>query len=173
MKIKPAPAHLAIASLEREIKNNWDTIGLLETAVLDAGSAWIREMALQGQRLTHLKTQLPHGDWLPWCETQSALGVSYDRINQCMRVAANLERVQELDGNASLRQVLAICAAKELTEATPPKRWPAYLEGLNRYAKFRDYVKTCPLKDWPPEGVDKLREDFEPTARELWPERFA
>lgn len=156
------------SSLSQDIKRSWENIALLEERLFESGAEWIREIAIQGQRLIDLKAQLKHGEWLPWCDTQN---VTYQRINRCMRVAANLSRVINLDSSSSLRRVLAICQANDDPEpdAKEPKRWPAYIEAHHRTSKLLAVFRKSPITQWPSEGVDQLKKDLLPIVTTLWP----
>lgn len=154
----------------REIRECWEVIENLETNLLEKGNEWIREMALQGQRLTHIKTQLKHGEWLPWVEAN--FPGRYQRINHCMRIAANLSRVANLTATDSLRQALSLCAPERqvATEQTGPKRWPSPVEANAKLAKFVGYVEKHPVKDWPHEQQEVAREKLLPVVSVLWPQ---
>ncbi len=154
----------------REIRDNWEVIESLETNLLDKGNEWIREMALQGQRLIHAKTQLKHGDWMPWVE--ASFPGKYQRINHCMRIASNLSRVTNLTASESLRQVLALCAPDK-PSAGEPKRWPAPIEANYRLSKFVGFVEDHPVAGWPQESKDATREMLLPINKALYPEKFA
>lgn len=155
----------------REIADNWEGIERLEAQVFEKGTEWIREMALQGQRLIHLKTQMKHGEWLPWCERN--LAGRYEKAKQCMRIATNWERVPNLDQATSLRQALALCAEKTADDdGTEPRRWPPAIEAGLKLAKFVGYVERFPVTTWPPENQAKAREELLPVAKQLWPEKF-
>jgi hypothetical protein len=155
----------------REIRENWEVIEALESNLLVQGNQWILEMALQGQRLIHVKTQLKHGDWLPWCEAQAP--GRYAKINQCMKIAANFERVKNLSEAESLRQALALCAQDRPVANGEPKHWPAPVEANAKLAKFVGFVEKHPVTQWPAEQQEAAREKLLPIARWLWPERFA
>lgn len=51
-------------------------------------------------------------------------------------------------------------------------RWPPYMESLRRFARLKKVLDAQPIKTWPDDGIDRLRADIEPIARDLWPERF-
>jgi len=163
---------IALKNDAREIQTNWETIDLLERQVTDKGTEWIREMALQGQRLIHVKTQLRHGDWLPWCEAH--VGVPYQKVNQCMVIAANFTRVQNLQSSESLRQALLLCAHTAHVETkTEPRRWAPFIEANLKLTKYVGYVERFPVASWPSESQQAAREKLLPVVAALWPDKFA
>ena len=152
----------------REIRECWEVIENLETNLLEKGNEWIREMALQGQRLTHIKTQLKHGEWLPWVE--ATFPGRYQKINHCMRIASNLSRVANLTAAESLRHALSLCTAQRQASGDQVKHWPESVEANAKLAKFVGYVEKHPVKDWPAEQQDAAREKLAPVVAVLWPE---
>lgn len=167
---------IALKNLAREIANNWETCDLLEQQTTENFMAWIRELALQGQRLIHVKTQQTrHGDWMPWCEAHCP--VPYWKINRCMVIAANFTRVENSSGVESMRQVLALCrhAPPEESDpsAPPPRRWAPAIEANLKLSKLCGYVERFPITTWPTESQDAAREKLLPMAAALWPAKFA
>lgn len=154
----------------REVNHNWEVIELLEKNLLQQGNEWIQEMALQGKRLLAIKAGLKHGQWLPWVEANCP--GRYEKVKQCVRIAANWERVPGLSQAESLRQALALCQPNEPNAATETKRWPAHIEAGLRLSKFVGFVDRCPIEQWPEESQEKAREELLPVVTVLWPERF-
>lgn len=155
----------------RDIRENWETLDLLEKNLLERGNEWVREMALQGQRLMAIKADLKHGDWLPWVDANCP--GRYAKVKQCMRIATHWESVPELSAATSLRQALALCEAKpEGEDDTKPKHWPPHIEATLKLSKFVGYVSRFPIESWPIESKAKAKEELLPIAKDLWPERF-
>jgi hypothetical protein len=146
----------------------------LEKKTLASCSDWLREALLQGDDLNAARASCKHGDWLDWLKTHCPL-VHYRKANRYMHLAANLTRVSNLAGADSLRQALQLCDVpvdSETDDITPTRRWPLPVEALGRLSKFTGLLSRCPISKWPGPQRDKLREDLQPVARELWPEKF-
>jgi hypothetical protein len=160
-------------NLKRVILSNWETLDLLESSVLDKGNEWIKEMALQGQRLLEIKEGLKHGEWKPWIEANFPR--RYDQIVRCMRIASHWNTVPELSAATSLRQALALCESKSPEESassasSSTKHWPPHIEATLKLSKFVGYVERFPIETWPAETTDKAREELLPLVKQLWPE---
>jgi hypothetical protein len=164
---------LELPSLARKIISREETIKALERHTADQAAAWLREIILQGQDLIRARSKCKHGDWQDWLAANCP-ETSYIKATRYMRVAANAQRFKDLSSARSLRQALALCDEdnQDGHSARSIRRWPIYLEAISRVAKFVGYVERCPIKEWPEQGVEKLRKELLPVASELWPSRF-
>jgi len=171
--LKPgAPRHQELVQLAREINDRQATIETLRQHAFKGCSAWICEVALQGQALIKVKQALAHGTWLEWLKVHCPF--SHDTASTYIRVATNFEDAKNLPEGTSIRQALDLLTRPAKQEhLAPAAPMPPYLEGLGRISKFCGYVFSHPVKDWPEEGKQKARQDLEPIVRELWPERFS
>lgn len=175
--IKPgSERHELLHKLAREINSREDAISKLKEKFTRAGSEFLSEVLIQGQALLQTKSALPHGLWLEWLKANCPL-VSIRSAQVYMRLASNTQRAAYFGQVDSLREALLLCAMNKTENSGADKKhesktWPPYLEALGKVSKFVGYVERFPVHDWPDEGKDKLRQDLEPVARELWPERF-
>ena len=162
-----------LITMAREINEREDTIQSMKEKTLAAAHAWIAEVCLQGQSLLKAKSLLTHGLWMDWLRIHCPK-ISQWTANAYMRVAANWGRVTKDEDAAvlSLRAALVLCSEKGDPAPKNSRSYPGYLEVLCRVGKFTDLVQKHPLANWPDEGLQKLRIDLEPIARELWPELF-
>lgn len=160
-----------LVTLARVCNDRENTIALLASKTHASASEWLAEAILQGADLIAAKARLKHGQWLDWLKAHCP-SIHYLKANRYMRLAENLSRVKDLTEAGSLREALALCDAPVEPSKEQSKQWPAYMEGIRRWSKLRNFIAAHPIKEWPPEGVECLREDVEPVARELWPERF-
>jgi hypothetical protein len=129
-----------------------------------------------GQKLIQAKLRCVPGTWLEWLKGHCTLSERSAQVY--MRLASNPQRAA---GAGSIRQALALLTEGEEapSEAKPEREIPAYLMALDRVSKLCGYLQRQRPKDapellgWmPEEGRQKLREDLEPVARELWPGRI-
>jgi hypothetical protein len=148
--------------VQREI-----TIRSLLAATLERANQTILEIILQGNDLSAAKAIMPHGAWLPWLAAQ---GIASRSAQRYMAIAANTPHVAHLEKAQSLRDLLAMCELEGAEAKAEPKRWPIYMEGLNRASRFFGYVQRYPLGTWPAEGRTKLKEELRPIVLDLWPE---
>jgi hypothetical protein len=155
-------------TLGRRIKDREEAIQLLKKqAIKDCNNA-VCEALLQGQDLLEAKKLCGHGNFVEWLDTHCP-ELSARTAQRYMLLAANTTRVSHLEEAASIRAALALCEVEEQAERREPKRWPAFLEAIQRFDKFCGYVHRNPLSAWPAEGLDKLREQMLPIAAALWP----
>jgi hypothetical protein len=162
-----------LSVIARRINEREDGIEAIGKQINGKGSELVCEALLQGKDFAFVKSQLPHGHWLPWLKDNYCK--SADRAQAYMRLA-NSTHTKQLEGSVSIRQALAL-----LEEGTPsdgaqlkpnPKSWPAYINGLGRFSKFVGFIERHPLEQWPSEGLDQLKEDLLPIASRLWPAAF-
>lgn len=171
MKLALRP-NAELTALARGINSRESTLMGIEKRTLDSVAEWLREALLQGADLLRARAQLKHGDWLDWL-VANCPAVHYLKANRYMHLAANLSRVRNLTGAESLRQALELCGIPvDRPESAGTKQWPPYLEAIGRLSKFRGFLKQHPLAKMPAEGLDKIREDLQPIAAQLWPEKF-
>lgn len=164
---------IKLNDLARRINQRESQIEVLKKQTIDQANAAICEALLQGKDLLAAKAMCKHGEWLDWISAHCpALSVS--TINRYMRVATMYSTKKELIAAESLRAALLLCTEdKPGSEGTQqPRTWPPFQEGMGKAWKFVEYVKRHPLGQWPGDTVAALREDLEPVAKELWPERF-
>ncbi len=165
-----------LTKLAREINDREEVITATQSQAFDRTSAWLCEIALQGQTLLKVKELLKHGDFIPWIAAHCPL-VSDRQARKYMRVAANWSSGAKVEGAKNLREALQLCAGNEEGESgearSQAKSWPPFLEAIGRFGKFATYIERNPLLNWPLEGREKLREKMEPIAMALWPDKFA
>lgn len=159
-----------LSSMARRINAREETIGQLKRRALNSAAETIGEVLLQGQDLLAVKRSMPHGQWLSWLSVHCPI-IKERMAQRYMQLAANPSRVSDLMETGSLRQALL------LLEENPEKKgqtkqWPPYLEAIGRLSKLAGYMKRFPVEQWPDEGLEKFREDLEPIAARLWPDKF-
>ncbi len=165
-----------LTKLAREINGREEVIVATQNQACERTSAWLCEVALQGQALLKVREWLKHGDFLPWIKTHCPL-IGERQIRNYMRVALNWSTGANVEGAKNLKEALRLCMENDSEESpgsarAPAKRWPPFLEGIGRFGKFALYVERNPLLNWPVEGREKLREKMEPIATALWPDKF-
>jgi hypothetical protein len=171
-KLTNSSRNAELISLARGISRREQTLLGLEEKTMADCAEWLREAILQGADLNAARARLKHGEWLDWLKVNCST-VHYLKANRYMHLAANLSRVKDLTGAESLRQALALCgvpvegAPKEIGQGSLP-----YIEGISKCNKFVSFLGRHELSSWPPEGRAQLKEDLEPIAKQLWPERF-
>lgn len=154
---------LALQTLARQINDREETIDSLRSRVEETLRQAAPEIILQGQALIAAKAHVKHGDWLPWLKAH------------CPKVSErNARRYMTRATNATLSDYYhLLCNVEEEHKATPDSRqWLPYVEALGRVARFRAYLSRFPISNWPAPGRQKLKEELEPIARELWPDQF-
>src|SRR5947209_3011889 len=139
---------------------------------LTAAGNLVSEMALQGQDLFAIKSNIVHGEWMDLFES-NRLRISYKKAQRYMRVATRLKDGQ-VQSASSLREALALCQGdEEQTQSTEPvQRWPAPTEGISRAGKFVSFIERHPIERWPDVCVERLRTQMRPIAAKLWPDLF-
>ena len=45
-------------------------------------------------------------------------------------------------------------------------------EGVRRFSRVVEFASKHPIKEWPDEGRDELRNQLQPIVQALWPEKF-
>jgi hypothetical protein len=166
------PTRLDLHRLANEINDREKAIDQLKRATIGKAGEAVTEAILQGQALIKAKANIPHGLWLDWLKANCP-NISQPSASRYMTIAANYSRVNNIEGAESLRQALALCSLDEHGKPKEIKQWPADLLGLNRLSKFVGFVSNHPINAWPEGSRDQLRQDMEPIARQLWPERWA
>ncbi len=162
---------LKLKNVTREIENNWETIDLLGEKTIEAIGEYLKECALQGQRLAPLKAQLGHGNWMTWCDAN--FPGRYKLIQRCLRVAANWTYLTNLNEPVGLHRALALLAERnEKESAGEGKQWPGPIEANLKLSKFVGYVARFPIRDWPEPSREAAREQLQPVAAALWPDKF-
>ena len=175
MKELPATTQRELTSLSRAINAREETIQAKLRHAVIAINETLAEALLQGADLIKSKALCKSGDWQTWLAV-SCPKLSGRRARRYMCLAAkagNAEVAAELEEADSLRAALAICDMEgEETEATEPKRWPAYQEGVLRISKLRSFIDRNPIESWPAEGIEKAKAELEAIARLFWPAKF-
>jgi hypothetical protein len=123
-----------------------------------------------GQLLEQCRiTVAKSGHWLSWLAAHTA--ISERMAQHYIRIAKDPKRVS---GAQSLRDAIRMLSSGdgEAKQGKTERELLPYLEALGRVHKLVGYIGRNPVREWPQEGREKLREDLEPIARELWPERF-
>jgi hypothetical protein len=161
-----------LTTIARRINDREQAIAMLKNQTLDKATEALRELLLQGADLMQAKAALRHGQWQSWlllhCPT-----ISERTARLYMQLASNRQRVADLVSARSIRLALAMLdEPDEAGEDKQPKRWPPYLEAAGRLSKLVGYVERFPFIAWPSEGLEKFREDLQPIAAKLWPEKF-
>ena len=171
--MKPATS-IDLPALTRIIVERQVTIDCFEAQARDAGDAWLRAAILQGKDLLRVKVALVHGEWLPWLSKH--FGKSVRRAQVYMKLAANTSHATHLESAGSMNKALALIGnGDEKQQPIEPKTkpWPSYIQALGKCGKFVQFVESHPIKQWPTEGVEQLREDLLPIVSALWPDKFS
>lgn len=162
-----------LVTIGRRIRDREETIRALKKQTLNKAAETISEVLLQGADLLKVKRALEHGQWLPWLaahcpEISARTAQDYMKLAGDPRVAADLIQA------GSIRQALALLERGEDDSKSKgePRQWPPYLEAIGRLSKLVGYVDRFPIDKWPEEGLGKFRQDLEPIAKRLWPEKF-
>ncbi|HEV2210837.1 MAG TPA: hypothetical protein VG167_18850 [Verrucomicrobiae bacterium] len=169
--MKSPPDHAKLQALSRRINDREDAIQVLRKRTVQSANDTLCEVLLQGQDLIEAKARCAHGLWLPWLRANCPK-VSDRSAQRYMALAARAPELAQLKEAESLRAALALCDLEGETERQEPRRWPSWQEAILRVSKLRGYVEKNPITHWPAEGVEKFRQEFEPIARAIWPERF-
>lgn len=160
-----------LAAVARRINDREETIGMLKKLALDKAGDALREVLLQGADLLKAKATLRHGQWLPWL-AKNCPAVSDRTANAYMRLASNPQRAADFIAAGSIRQALALLEERADGEKKETRQWPPYMESIGRLSKLVGYVQRFPIEKWPREGIEKFREDLQPLAALLWPDKF-
>jgi hypothetical protein len=155
--------------LARQINGREQTIQALRKQTVKACNDAVCEVLLQGKDLIEAKGKVKHGEWEGWLQTHCP-NISDRTARRYMALASRQTQIEGLNEAASLRAALAICEMEGLDsgDGKEPKRWPAYLEALQRFDKFFGYFTKNPLDKWPEEGVEKLKAQLLPVVWRLW-----
>lgn len=155
--------------LARRINDREAAIEQLRSRTCIAASEAVAEALLQGQDLIAAKAELKHGLWMDWLKAHCPKSVRH--AQRYMLLARNAPRVSYLDEADSIRGALMLCDSVD-KEQTESKRWPAYLEAINRTSKLVKFFDSNAFDSWPVEGVERLKEQWRPIAVKLWPDKF-
>lgn len=163
---------LILHRLAKQINEREQTIAQLRDLTVQNCNAAIAEAIQQGKDLMEVKGSLDHGRWLDWLrihcpQTKPRMAQRY------ILLATKAATIPQLNEAGSLRLALSLCEEEGSSgEQSETRSLPAYLEAISKASKFLGYVSQHPLTDWPSEGLDKLRQDMQPLAAQLWPDRF-
>lgn len=162
-------------AIARRINSREDTLEAIKGQAVGVANQAICEAMLQGQDLIAAKAECSHGDWCSWLAVHCPK-VSRRTAKRYMALALKGPRVAQIDQAQSLREAMALCEMEGMDSDVAPKetkQWPPYMQALQRLARCLDVVTDNPITNWPGEGVDELRQQLQPIATQLWPERFA
>jgi hypothetical protein len=160
-----------LVTIGRRINDRENAIEILKKQTFDKAADALTEIILQGNDLLGAKSRLNHGQWMTWLDTHCP-NISERKAQRYMRVASNPTRVSDLLLNGSMRQALCLEDGQNTEPAKEVKQWPPYLEAIGRLSKLSGYVRRFPIDQWPNEGLEKFRDDLEPIATRLWPDKF-
>lgn len=152
-------------SLARSMRDRQEAINASVRRVTTDMSEAIALAAEQGQDCLRAKIKLPKG--VRWSEWLKAHVPTLDEST-----AAKYERVstEHLD---DVRQCLFAffppAQQKQIAQRTPPQPWES---AWGLVSKFKRALIDAPIDGWPREQVNAARDELEPVARLLWPERF-
>lgn len=162
-----------LVTIGRRIRDREETIRSLKKQTLNKAAETISEVLLQGADLLKVKRSLEHGQWLLWLASHCP-DISARTAQDYMKLASDPRVAADLIQAGSIRQALALLERGEenTDKKGEPRQWPPYLEAIGRLSKLVGYVDRFPIDKWPNEGLDKFRQDLEPIAARLWPEKF-
>lgn len=164
---------LTLHRLAKQINSREETISQLRELTVKNCNAAIAEAIQQGKDLLEVKSSIEHGRWLDWLRIHCP-GTKPRMAQRYILIATRAASMPQLNEAGSLRAALTLCDDDSGESAHSETRsLPAYLEGISRASKFLGYLTQHPINNWPAEGLDKLRQDMQPLAAQLWPERFA
>ena len=161
---------LELHSLAQSINNREPTIQALRGKTEEMASQAVAEAALQGQELLAARAKVPKGQWLPWLAANCP-AVSTSQAYRYMSLALNLPR---LANSTSLQAALLLCERNNHKEEESVKKSTVpYIQTIYLFSRATKFLRKHPIATCPVETQDKLRTELEPTARALWPDRFA
>jgi hypothetical protein len=165
-----------LGDIARSISEREATIDSLKRQTVDKANQAVTEAILQGQELIKARSMVPHGLWEEWlkvnCPTVSMRNAQR-YVSLAKQIATHVSLLNDAD---SIRSALALIADQrpiDKVQELEERKWPTYLEGIYRASKWLGFIERNPLDKWPDEGKTKLKEDLEPVAKALWPEKFA
>jgi hypothetical protein len=163
LAITTSKTSTALLTLAGRINEREETIDTFRSRVEDTLRLAAPEIILQGQDLIAAKAHLRHGDWQTW------LGAHCPKVS-----ARNARRYMARAADATLSDYYHLLCDQEEEPAAAgqDRQWLPYVEALGRVARFRAYLSRFPISNWPAPGRQKLKEELEPIARELWPDQF-
>jgi hypothetical protein len=162
---------IELRGLAKAINESEATIQALYKGTIDKALEAVSEAILQGQRLVKTKALIRGADWEEWLKAHCP-SLNMKKARRYMVVAARAPYIAEMDDENKLRQTLLLFNGGDTTEPTPAQPWPAYIEGLKRFALVVKFIsgKDKTLNTWPESARTKLRDELEPVVRQLWPE---
>lgn len=157
----------------RLINSREENIETLKTKAIEVSAEILSEATIQGADLSAAKARCKPKEWLEWLSSHCPT-INHLLANRYMGLAEKFRARQNLTAPESLQLVFQLCDVREQTQhKNGAPKYPVHQEGLWRWAKFSKFVKANPITRWPDPCVQKLREDLEPIAKQLWPQRFA
>jgi hypothetical protein len=160
-----------LVALARRINDREEAIEALRRQSVNKVNETLAEVLLQGQDLIEIKARCAHGNWQSWLRANCPK-LSLRSAQRYMALAAKAPGVERLTESDSLRAALALCDLEGADQKSGPKQWPPYMEAIGRLSKLVGFVTRFPVTQWPDEGLDKFREELQPIAALLWPDRF-
>lgn len=125
-----------------------------------------------GNNLLLIKKTVGHGNFETWMESNLP-ELSESTYQRYMLIARKWNTTPELAESGSLRSALALCLDSDTDkDKTPARHWDPDIDGLKRATTFRRFLDDHPFEAWPAENRQALKEEIEPLAKRLWPEKF-
>jgi hypothetical protein len=179
----PLQTKIALRELKptaRALNNREEVIAAHWAKLFESSSEILKEGMLQGADLIRARYPLGQANFETWLVRECPMIPPWRArtyIKEVTRYSeANCEQIELFDQGTVLEGLHRLCAKpKSLqpdAETNGARERPAYLEGLQLWTRFAKITLKHPLKQWPNEGKEKLRELFEPLAIELWPDKF-
>ena len=164
---------LELHSLAQSINNREPTILALRDKTEEMASQAVAEAVLQGQDLLAARAKIPKGLWLDWLAA-NCTAVKKSTAYSYMSLALHWPNFQQIGNATSLRAALLLCERNDPDRKTDKsKACPAFVQTIYLFSRATKFLRKHPIATCPVETQDKLRTELEPTARALWPDRFA
>lgn len=166
-----SPAAIKLLELKADINRLYEAFDISYARAVEGFSIALTNAILAGQQLNKAKSVVPHGQFMEWIST-ACPKISYDKAAQFMKLAREAPNIQ-IDKATSFRHALAMCTeSKKVSSPKENHAWPPYLEGVRKFSRVVGFTSKHPIKEWPEEGRDELRNQLQPIVQALWPEKF-
>lgn len=159
---------LELKKIAKRINERELEIDILKTRTIESARITCAEAVLQGQDLIEAQARLPKILWNNWlrshCPKTHVMAARY------MKVATRAGLIEGRNESQEIQTTLALLFSPhsyDTEEETQPKRWPAYLEGLNFVGKLRKTLKYNPFTTWPNEGREKLIDEIRAIGKDV------
>lgn len=166
-----SPAQIAapkLAHLAEDIERREGQLTAIKSELHAMAKDAVKLAIAQGRDLERARGMVPRDLWDDWLSRHCPMAAV--SATRWMRLAANPPDLAQPEFPAIRETLGYLIERRELKEQTS---WPDYLHGIARAAKLLNFVRSHPLKGWPDEGREQLKEDLLPVAKELWPDRFS